>query len=69
MPRTVNSAKDPTSLEPGGGDQDLASRGDRQTITAWWNRPCGAAEVLAIATPLVMSTISWTLINSSIAPS
>ena len=33
------------------------------SVRAWWNRPCGGFEVLAIATPLVMSTISWTLMQ------
>ena len=27
----------------------------------WWNRPCGAREVLILALPLVISTSSWTL--------
>lgn len=29
----------------------------------WWNRPCGVREVLAIALPLVISTMSWTVMN------
>lgn len=29
----------------------------------WWNRPCGVREVLRIALPLVISTMSWTVMN------
>jgi MATE family multidrug resistance protein len=33
------------------------------TQETWWNRPCGVREVLVIAVPLVVSTISWTLMH------
>ena len=29
----------------------------------WWDRPCGGAEVLRLALPLVTSLISWTVMN------
>ncbi len=29
----------------------------------WWNRPCGGREVLILALPLVISTMSWTVMN------
>ncbi len=31
--------------------------------TSWWARPCGGREVVQLAFPLVVSTISWTLMN------
>lgn len=30
---------------------------------SWWTRACGGREVLSIALPLVISTMSWTLMN------
>ncbi len=30
---------------------------------SWWNRPCGAREVLVLALPLVISMASWTVMN------
>ncbi len=35
----------------------------KPTSETWWNRPCGGREVLALALPLVVSTVSWTLMN------
>lgn len=29
----------------------------------WWTRPCGGRDVIRIALPLVISTISWTVMN------
>ena len=29
----------------------------------WWTRPCGGRDVLRIALPLVISTVSWTIMN------
>lgn len=33
---------------------------DQPTRETWWNRPAGGREVLAIAAPLIVSTLSWT---------
>jgi MATE family multidrug resistance protein len=30
---------------------------------SWWSRPCGGREVLQLALPLVISTLSWTIMN------
>lgn len=30
---------------------------------SWWSRPCGGREVLQLALPLVISTVSWTIMN------
>jgi multidrug resistance protein, MATE family len=29
----------------------------------WWSRPCGVRDVVTLALPLVISTISWTVMN------
>ena len=29
----------------------------------WWRRPCGGREVLRLAMPLVLSSLSWTLLT------
>jgi len=31
--------------------------------TSWWRRPAGGREVLVVALPLVVSTISWTVMT------
>ncbi len=31
--------------------------------TSWWSRPCGIRDVLVLATPLIVSTLSWTIMN------
>ena len=31
--------------------------------TNWWTRPCGGRDVLRLAVPLVISTVSWTIMN------
>lgn len=31
--------------------------------TGWWSRPCGVREVLVVAVPLVLSTLSWTVMS------
>jgi MATE family multidrug resistance protein len=31
--------------------------------SGWWSRPCGGRDVLQIALPLVISTMSWTIMN------
>ncbi len=35
----------------------------RAIVAAWWNRPCGGREVLTLALPLIISTLSWTVMN------
>jgi MATE family multidrug resistance protein len=35
----------------------------RATDDSWWSRPAGAREVLRIALPMVVTTLSWTLMN------
>ncbi len=32
-------------------------------LKTWWSQPCGAKELLAIAMPLIASTISWTVMQ------
>jgi len=32
-------------------------------IIRWWRRPCGVRDVLVLALPLVVSTMSWTVMN------
>lgn len=34
-----------------------------QTVRRWWDRPCGFREVLVLALPLIISTLSWTLMQ------
>lgn len=34
-----------------------------ETEGSWWSRPAGAREVLQIAIPMVVTTLSWTLMN------
>jgi MATE family multidrug resistance protein len=41
--------------------EDELRQGSR--IRNWWSRRCGAHEVLCLALPLVISTISWTIMN------
>jgi len=31
--------------------------------SSWWSRPCGVREVLTLALPLVISTMSWTIMS------
>ena len=35
----------------------------RAKVTSWWTRPCGPHSVLAMALPLMISTLSWTVMN------
>ena len=42
-------------------DGSVASGGDEPS--GWWARPCGGREVLYLALPLVVSTMSWTIMN------
>lgn len=38
--------------------------GTRETgLALWWNRPCGGREVTRLAMPLVLSSLSWTLLT------
>ncbi len=39
------------------------TNGRRTTVADWWNRSCGARDVLRIALPLMISTASWALMN------
>ena len=32
-------------------------------LTRWWSRPCGGRDVVRLAAPLVVSTVSWTVMN------
>jgi len=34
-----------------------------QHVETWWRRPAGMREVLVLALPLIVSTLSWTLMN------
>lgn len=34
-----------------------------QRVETWWRRPAGVRDVLAMALPLIISTLSWTLMN------
>jgi MATE family multidrug resistance protein len=34
-----------------------------QRVETWWRRPAGIREVLTLALPLIVSTLSWTLMN------
>ena len=36
---------------------------DQNTRTSWWSRPCGPRTVLALALPLVVSTLSYALMQ------
>lgn len=36
---------------------------DNEHNASWWNRPCGVREVLTLALPLVISTMSWTIMS------
>ena len=52
--------------EDSASDSDLPGSADEPEHTDsgnWWTRPCGGREVLALALPLVLSTVSWTLMN------
>ncbi|MHB0958421.1 MAG: MATE family efflux transporter [Pirellulaceae bacterium] len=33
------------------------------TVHSWWSRPCGGRDVLELAFPLVLSSLSWTLLT------
>ena len=35
----------------------------RAKLTSWWTRPCGPHSVLAMALPLMISTLSWTVMS------
>ena len=39
------------------------SNGSALETQSWWSRPAGAREVLQIALPMVVTTLSWTLMN------
>jgi len=34
-----------------------------QHVETWWRRPAGMRKVLVLALPLIVSTLSWTLMN------
>lgn len=36
---------------------------DKNSLVRWWKRECGGREVCLLAFPLVVSTISWSLMN------
>ncbi len=36
---------------------------DSSWLRRWWTQPCGGREVLRLALPLMVSTMSWTLMN------
>ncbi len=39
------------------------SKEDDLSISSWWGRPAGGREVLRVALPLVVTTLSWTLMT------
>lgn len=41
----------------------MTSTQEEASFDSWWSRPSGIREVLAIALPMVASTLSWTLMN------
>ena len=40
---------------------ELQTQWPDKTSGTWWSRPCGGREVLAIALPLVVSTMFWSI--------
>ncbi len=34
-----------------------------QSVPSWWSRPCGPRDVVVLALPLIISTMSWTVMN------
>lgn len=51
----VNAADSVSDPNPDNGDDDSSGN--------WWTRRCGGREVMTLALPLVLSTVSWTLMN------
>ena len=41
----------------------MSDRAAERLLTSWWGRPCGGREVLQLAMPLVLSSLSWTLLT------
>lgn len=41
----------------------MSEQGGAAGLTSWWERPCGGWDVLRLAMPLVLSSLSWTLLT------
>ncbi|BBO33504.1 MATE family efflux transporter [Lacipirellula parvula] len=41
----------------------MSNGSEASETTSWWSRPAGGREVLQIAVPMVVTTLSWTLMN------
>jgi MATE family multidrug resistance protein len=49
---------------PGSENEETpANSSSHGRIHEWWTRRCGVREVLAVALPLIISTLSWTIMN------
>jgi MATE family multidrug resistance protein len=44
-------------------ESEMAQALDASTELSWWNRPAGGREVLRVAAPLVVSSLSWTVMT------
>ena len=60
---SVESKDGPDRTPPTSDEESVVLSKSPPVATSWWSRPCGGAEVLTLAFPLVVSTISWTLMN------
>ncbi|MDA7979782.1 MAG: MATE family efflux transporter [Pirellulales bacterium] len=65
-PAEINGQATP----PAEGKSGQSATGKLQTdsyaaehSTSWWGRPCGGREVLALSVPLVISSLSWTVMT------
>ena len=56
------STKEPTE-SPADSANSTGRDPDGNWLSRWWTQPCGGREVLWLAFPLMVSTMSWTLMN------
>ena len=59
----MSNAVQPEAAKPDPPDSTDEPSGSSDEPMSWWLRPCGGREVVLIAFPLVVSTISWTLMS------
>ena len=58
-PAEPSSAEEDRSHVP----EELASASESERPNTWWSRPGGGAEVTRVAAPLVVSSLSWTVMT------
>lgn len=50
-------------LETREDEEPVSSQFEAEPSSTWWSRPCGVGEVLRVAMPLVLSSLSWTVLT------